>query len=176
MTEQTIFLTALDIPDADKRTAYLTEACAGDAALLRQVESLLAAHDRSGEFLDEPAVEQMGRPNANTITADATSAPPTDDTLTFLQPATPDRVARPARPLRGARSPRPRRVRHRPAGVRRPAAPRRRHQGAGPATGRQRHRPGKRFVREARSAAAVRHEHVVHVYDVPRTTSRSRTW
>ena len=29
MSEQTIFLAALDIPEPDRRSAYLTEACAG---------------------------------------------------------------------------------------------------------------------------------------------------
>jgi formylglycine-generating enzyme required for sulfatase activity len=66
MTEQTIFLAALEIADPAERTAYLDRACAGDAALRRGVEALLAAHGRSGEFLDVPACEQMaaGLPGA----------------------------------------------------------------------------------------------------------------
>jgi formylglycine-generating enzyme required for sulfatase activity/serine/threonine protein kinase len=59
MTEQTIFLAALDITDPAGRRAYLDSACAGDDALRRQVEALLAAHERPGEFLDVPAVEQI---------------------------------------------------------------------------------------------------------------------
>src|SRR6476659_10025812 len=59
MTEQTIFLSALDIADPAERTAYLDRACGGDAALRQQVEALLAAHDRSGLFLNEPALEQL---------------------------------------------------------------------------------------------------------------------
>lgn len=61
MSEQTIFHAALDFTGAE-RSAYLDQACAGNEALRRQVDELLAAHDRSGEFLDEPAVEQMAAP------------------------------------------------------------------------------------------------------------------
>src|SRR6266571_819926 len=59
MTEQTIFLAALEIADPAERVAYLGKACAGDAMLRQQVEALLAAHDRPGAFLDVPACEQM---------------------------------------------------------------------------------------------------------------------
>ena len=59
VTEEQIFLAALDLPDAAARAAYLDEACGGDAELRRQVEALLAAHFKSGEFLDVPAAEQI---------------------------------------------------------------------------------------------------------------------
>jgi WD40 repeat protein/tRNA A-37 threonylcarbamoyl transferase component Bud32 len=59
MTDRTIFLAALDIADAAERAAYLDTACAGDATLRRQVESLLTAHEREGPFLKVPAVEQV---------------------------------------------------------------------------------------------------------------------
>lgn len=39
------------------RSAYLDEACAGDAEARAEVESLIAANDRDGDFLDAPAVE-----------------------------------------------------------------------------------------------------------------------
>src|SRR5262245_50562506 len=55
MNERSIFLEALDIPDAARRAAFLDEACAGDAAVRRGVEELLAAHERSGSFMPEPA-------------------------------------------------------------------------------------------------------------------------
>src|SRR5262245_24767596 len=58
MTERTIFLAALEIADLAERGAYLDRACAGAGALRRQVEALLAAHQREGNFLDVPAVEQ----------------------------------------------------------------------------------------------------------------------
>jgi serine/threonine-protein kinase len=42
-----VFLAALDRP-ADQRRAYLTEACGSDAALFREVESLLKYHEETG--------------------------------------------------------------------------------------------------------------------------------
>jgi eukaryotic-like serine/threonine-protein kinase len=45
---------ALDPPD---RTSFLDYACKGDAALRREVESLLASHDRAGSFIESPAIE-----------------------------------------------------------------------------------------------------------------------
>ncbi|MDQ3010682.1 MAG: AAA-like domain-containing protein [Acidobacteriota bacterium] len=48
--------------DANDRAAFLREACAGDKALLREVESLLAASARAameGDFLNQPALEEM---------------------------------------------------------------------------------------------------------------------
>ena len=38
-----------------QRAAFLAEACAGDGALQREVESLLAAHAHAGSFLEIPA-------------------------------------------------------------------------------------------------------------------------
>jgi eukaryotic-like serine/threonine-protein kinase len=39
----------------DARTAFLEEACEGDAELRNEVESLLASHKEAGRFLSEPA-------------------------------------------------------------------------------------------------------------------------
>ncbi|MCA1626390.1 MAG: protein kinase [Acidobacteria bacterium] len=38
-----------------ERAAFLNQACAGDAQLRAELESLIAAHEQSGEFLDAPA-------------------------------------------------------------------------------------------------------------------------
>ena len=64
MHEREIFLAALDKDPAD-RAAFLNEACAGDTALQRGVETLLRLHPESNRFLDLPAVEQFaaGREN-----------------------------------------------------------------------------------------------------------------
>ena len=43
-------------PEGD-RTAFLEEACAGDEALHREVESLLAQESAASQFLDGPAAE-----------------------------------------------------------------------------------------------------------------------
>src|SRR5689334_5852905 len=56
---------ALELPPG-QRAGYLDQACGGDAGLRAEVESLIAAADRSA-FLDRPAV--------GTVTAAALSAP-----------------------------------------------------------------------------------------------------
>jgi serine/threonine protein kinase len=56
MNERTIFLNALEIPEAAKREAYLDEACAGEAALRRNVAALLKSHEEAGGFLERPAI------------------------------------------------------------------------------------------------------------------------
>jgi serine/threonine protein kinase len=55
MTERSIFLEALDIPDPTERAAFLERACAGNPDLRRKVEALLAAHTEAGGFLEAPA-------------------------------------------------------------------------------------------------------------------------
>ncbi len=59
MNEQAIFLAATEIADPARRADYLNRACADDPALRRQVETLLAAHERSGAFLDAPILQQI---------------------------------------------------------------------------------------------------------------------
>jgi eukaryotic-like serine/threonine-protein kinase len=39
----------------EERDSFLSEACSGDANLRREVESLIASHEQSGSFIDEPA-------------------------------------------------------------------------------------------------------------------------
>jgi Tol biopolymer transport system component len=48
----------LEIP-ASGRATYLAGACGGDAGLRRQVELLVEAHESSGAFLEQPAVERL---------------------------------------------------------------------------------------------------------------------
>jgi eukaryotic-like serine/threonine-protein kinase len=52
--EVAVFAAALELP-ADKRGAYLDQACSVDAALRRQVEALLRVHDDAGDFFDKLA-------------------------------------------------------------------------------------------------------------------------
>ena len=51
--EVAILNAALELP-AGQRAAYLNEACASDAALRRQVEALLHAHEQADGFLEAP--------------------------------------------------------------------------------------------------------------------------
>ena len=41
----------------DERKAFLDQACAGDEELRKEVESLIASHEKTGRFIDEPAFE-----------------------------------------------------------------------------------------------------------------------
>jgi serine/threonine protein kinase/tetratricopeptide (TPR) repeat protein len=50
-----IFVATVKLP-LDKWEAFLTEACAGDEKLRRQVSDLLREHQQAGSFLDQPAV------------------------------------------------------------------------------------------------------------------------
>src|SRR5262245_9538129 len=50
----------LERPESE-RTAFLEAACTGDEFLRREVESLLAAHQKAKHFLDTPAVELAAR-------------------------------------------------------------------------------------------------------------------
>jgi len=52
---------ALDLAPAD-RAAFVARACAGDAELHREVESLLTAGAKADDFLDRPAVEADADP------------------------------------------------------------------------------------------------------------------
>jgi len=51
-----IFNSAIEYPP-DERKSFLTEACSNDSLLISEVESLIASHERSGEFIDEPAYQ-----------------------------------------------------------------------------------------------------------------------
>jgi serine/threonine protein kinase/Tfp pilus assembly protein PilF len=50
-----LFLKALELPTAAERKAYLDQSCAGDDALRAEVEALLEAGARVGDFLERPA-------------------------------------------------------------------------------------------------------------------------
>jgi hypothetical protein len=40
-----------------QRTEFLDEACSGDEELRKEVESLIASHEKTGSFIDSPAFE-----------------------------------------------------------------------------------------------------------------------
>jgi eukaryotic-like serine/threonine-protein kinase len=51
--EEAVFTQAIKVPLEDRAT-FLDEACGDDEILRRKVEALLRAHDRVGNFLEEP--------------------------------------------------------------------------------------------------------------------------
>ena len=170
MNEQTIFLAALDIAESAERAAYLKRACAGDPAMLRQVERLLAAHERSGEFLDVPALEQVAArvSEPESSPAETSFAQQSADgqiDLSFLQPARkPGSLGRlghyeveevVGRGGCGIVLKAFDEMLHRPVAIK-VMAP----ELAATSPAR------KRFLREARAAAAIRHENVVSIHAV----------
>src|SRR5437879_4818264 len=58
--EEALFTLAVEKPAAE-RAAFLDRECSGDVELRQRVESLLQAHERSGEFLNRPPAEQPAK-------------------------------------------------------------------------------------------------------------------
>ena len=166
MSEREIFMAALGLPAA-ARAKYLDKACGTDAVVRGRVEALLSSHEAAGSFLDTPAVASHDPDSATTraIGHDGSVADNDEVPLGFLAPATrPDALGRIGHyevlqvlgqggfgiVLRAFDD-----VLQRVVAVKvlsphlATASPAR-----------------KRFVREARSSAQVRHENVVQVYEV----------
>jgi WD40 repeat protein/serine/threonine protein kinase len=79
MTEQAIFLAALDKDDPAERTVYLDQACGSDTALRKRIEALLRSHQGAASFLAMPALAQVaaaGPANVVTQAIDPPSGPP----------------------------------------------------------------------------------------------------
>ena len=165
-----IFLEAAELPDEAARAVYLDRACCGDAALRGRVEALLRSHDPAGSFLGSPAVK-LSESNVETQKFGVDrGATPDDgvkhaDDLQFLSPSTrPDSLGRLGHyemlqvlgrggfgiVFRAFDD-----ILQRVVAVK-VMAP----QIATLSPAR------KRFLREARSSAAVRHDNVVHIYEV----------
>jgi formylglycine-generating enzyme required for sulfatase activity len=175
MSERDIFTAARAMTDAAARSAYLDGACGGDAGLRAWVEALLIAHDQPDSLLDHPAVAPPDADHAATCgfapnqaaarSSDGGAGASEDEPLTFLAPpGRPDSLGR---------------IRHyevlqvlgrggfgivfrafdevlQRVVALKVMAP----QLAATSPAR------KRFLREARSSAQVRHENVVQVYEV----------
>src|SRR5881296_3575214 len=41
----------------EERDSFLSQACSGDESLRSEVESLIESHEKSGEFIDDPAYQ-----------------------------------------------------------------------------------------------------------------------
>ncbi|MCZ2343621.1 MAG: protein kinase [Bacteroidales bacterium] len=95
MPVQEIFLAALEIEDLQQRAAYLTEACGNDEGLHQKVQALLAAHERSGEFLDVPVMQQFAGTQAQGPRVGQDQKLQDEIDLSFLQPSSrPDSLGR----------------------------------------------------------------------------------
>ena len=173
MIERKLFESALEIADPQARQAFLDEACQGDGDLRAKVDALLKSHAAAGSFLDIPVGEQMG-PRADNITtntflrepaADSEDSDDSQPDLSFLQPSNkPGSIGVLAHyevlSMLGQGA----------FGIVFKAFDEKLHrlvaikvmnpQMASTSP------PRKRFLREARSAAAIKHENVVQVYSV----------
>jgi WD40 repeat protein len=153
-----VFFAALQRATAAERATFLDEACAGDEGLRRRVERLLASHVQAGEFLERPVAEVADL-------AAAAPRPETGETLDFLAPPSrPDALGRLGHyevlevvgrggmgiVLRAFDD-----KLHRVVAIK-VLAPLLATSGAA----------RQRFVREARAAAAVSHDHIIAIYAV----------
>ena len=179
MSERDIFTAAREMTDPAARSAYLDGACGGDPGLRSRVEALLRAHCQPDSLLDHPAVAAHDPDHGATEALTGTPEPgapasqttggangvPDDEGLTFLAPPTrPDALGRLGHyevlqvlgrggfgiVFRAFDEMLQRVV------ALKVMAP----QLAATSPAR------KRFLREARSSAQVRHENVVQVYEV----------
>jgi WD40 repeat protein/serine/threonine protein kinase len=57
VSERDLFMAALPIEDPTGRSAYLDQACGGEAGLRQRVEALLRAFEQAGSFLQQPAAD-----------------------------------------------------------------------------------------------------------------------
>jgi serine/threonine protein kinase/tetratricopeptide (TPR) repeat protein len=88
MNERSIFMEALAKQGAE-RSAYLAEACGGDAALLQRVEALLQSHEQAGNFLAKPVAERLAEQRAMPAGGEATSGSlPTAESDSSARPGT----------------------------------------------------------------------------------------
>jgi eukaryotic-like serine/threonine-protein kinase len=87
MSEETLFIEALEIRDPSERAAFLDRACTGDAAVRGRLERLLDQHENAGSFLASPAAgigaTGVFTPSSGIETA---AAPPFDLTGTMIGP------------------------------------------------------------------------------------------
>lgn len=165
-----VFLEATEQPDETTLAEFLGDACGGDAQLRERVEALLRSHDPSDNFLESPAIKpqaHMSGTHVSRVDQNGTSdvSPTEAEALIFLSPTTrPDSLGRLAHyeilevlgsgsfgiVYRGFDDLLQRvvavKVMSPQIAMLSPAR--------------------KRFLREARSSAAVRHENVVHIYEV----------
>jgi serine/threonine protein kinase len=182
-----LFSEALRKPANRRRSEFLAESCAGDAAVRSRLEALLTAHERAGSFLETPITEsddwgfalqeefsREGEPGGvsprSTPVAYAPGSPSQADLLAFLdEPEQPDELGSfhgyGVTELLGRGG----------AGIVLKARDRRLNRNVAlkvlaPQWAAQPH-ARKRFLREARAAAAVRHEHVVSIHAVDETAA-----
>jgi hypothetical protein len=169
MRAEAIFTEALARNTPTERAAYLDDVCGQDTALRDRVETLLRSHEAAASFLAKPAIHLAAEELAGQAMGEATEAGPAgvnaDEALNFLSPSDkPESLGRLAHyevledigrgsmgiVLRAFDEKLQRVVAIKVMSPELAATS----------------PPRKRFLREARSAAAVRDEHVVVIHSV----------
>ncbi len=75
------------------RAAFLEQACAGDEALRRAVELLLAQHEKDDDFLEVPAMEVAAKVLARDQQDDSSGLPPATSGGTAADPASAEKIS-----------------------------------------------------------------------------------
>ncbi|WP_202947387.1 protein kinase domain-containing protein [Zavarzinella formosa] len=92
---EALFLGAIEIADAAQRTKFLDEACAGDAPLKEHLAALLRAHHQPDSLLDQPIVQSAEPVITRTHDGPAFNRDSGDEELGFLTPSErPDSMGR----------------------------------------------------------------------------------
>jgi serine/threonine protein kinase len=78
MDEQSIFLAVLEKTTSAERTAFLSEACEGNAVLQQRIEALLQRHDDAGSFLEHLPTELVGTAVMSSIKQEEDETPQDD--------------------------------------------------------------------------------------------------
>jgi serine/threonine protein kinase len=97
MQDESIFAVALEKSTPEERRAYLDEACAGNPDLRASVEELLRASDDAGSFLDHSPAAVIGGETIDAAGAadDTEKSAPGASVLTLLAPCDkPDRIGK----------------------------------------------------------------------------------
>src|SRR6187200_3489055 len=93
MTEESIFIAALDKKSPAQRQAYLDEACQGQPALRAQVDELLRAQANAGSFMEHPPLGMDPTIVSDSSSRDTVQTADWSSMLGFLTPCNrPDRI------------------------------------------------------------------------------------
>ena len=88
MNERDIFIAALEKSTAEQRLEFLSVACGGDSQLRQSVEALLQTHEQTSDFLEKPLVERLAEGVAALEEAAETAHEPAGSAeLGFLSPS-----------------------------------------------------------------------------------------
>jgi serine/threonine protein kinase len=85
-----LFLAALKLPDVE-RAAYLEAACAGDNALRQEIEGMLQSHEKSGELLPRSPAEMLRENGTTALDTTATLPAEPRGSSTPIERSTGDR-------------------------------------------------------------------------------------